>query len=72
MLRTICERIRARVETQQPEHLKLSGKITVSIGAAIANLTLDRDGWVDTLKRSDQALYQAKQAGRNTVIIDAT
>lgn len=72
MLRTICERIRARVEMQQPEHLKLSGKITVSIGAAIANLTLDREGWVDTLKRSDQALYQAKQSGRNNVIIDAT
>lgn len=72
MVQAICERIRSRVEMQQPEHLNLSMAITVSIGAAIANEVLDKAGWVDTLKRSDQALYQAKQAGRNTVIIAKT
>lgn len=69
MLRTICERIRVRVETQQPEHLALSNPITVSIGAAIANAMQDKNGWSDTLKRSDQALYKAKESGRNMVVI---
>lgn len=59
------ERIRDMVESCQPENLSLTRKITVSIGAAISNLDADKEGWKDTLKRSDQALYEAKAAGRN-------
>jgi len=60
------ERIREAVELQQPEHLGLTRKITVSVGGAISDLQLDTGGWKDTLRRSDQALYEAKAAGRNT------
>lgn len=59
------ERIREMVESCQPENVSLTRKITVSIGAAISNLDVDKEGWKDTLKRSDQALYEAKAAGRN-------
>jgi hypothetical protein len=45
--------------------LSLSRLITVSIGAAIANIRIDYGGWEATLKRSDSALYAAKTQGRN-------
>lgn len=59
------ERICKMVESQQPVHLKMNRLVTVSIGAAISNILLDDLGWSDTLKRSDVALYAAKEAGRN-------
>ena len=65
-LPALCERIRSMVEVNQPSHLALSRLITVSIGAAISKLSLDKNGWQDTLKRSDQLLYAAKSSGRNT------
>ncbi len=64
-LSILGERIRAMVEKNQPENLSLSHIITVSIGGAITNLAEDQNGWNDTLNRSDQALYRAKQCGRN-------
>lgn len=64
-LKTLGERIRLMVETQQPQTLNLTRLITVSIGGALSDLSLDEKGWGDTLKRSDQALYEAKTAGRN-------
>lgn len=63
----LCERIRKIVEDNQPTHLKLDHKITVSIGAAITDINLDSHGWTDTIKRSDIALYQSKHTGRNKV-----
>jgi predicted signal transduction protein with EAL and GGDEF domain len=64
-LKSLGERIRLMVETQQPQTLNLTRLITVSIGGALSDLSLDEKGWGDTLKRSDQALYEAKTAGRN-------
>jgi diguanylate cyclase (GGDEF)-like protein len=61
----LSERIRDRVEKLQPEHLKLPRLITISIGAAVSCSHIDLDGWQQTLKRSDQALYFAKASGRN-------
>ena len=61
----LSERIRDRVEKLQPEHLKLTRLITTSIGAAVTDISIDQEGWRQTLKRSDQALYSAKLAGRN-------
>ena len=63
---TLGERIREMTEVHQPKNLGLSRLITVSIGAAITNLSTDANGWSDALKRSDQALYDAKLGGRNT------
>lgn len=64
----LCERIRNRVEKQQPLELKLSRLITVSIGAAISDSLIDGTP-SETLKRSDKALYAAKTAGRNKCIV---
>lgn len=46
---------------------RLPGRATVSIGAAQAQPDED---WRDWLARADAALYGAKQAGRNRVVID--
>jgi two-component system cell cycle response regulator len=62
---TLGERLQNEVERNQPDHLSLSRLITVSIGAAIANIRIDYGGWEATLKRSDSALYAAKTQGRN-------
>lgn len=59
------ERICKAVEESQPHELNLRRLITVSIGGSISDKTVDRNGWADTLKRSDQALYNAKLSGRN-------
>lgn len=59
------QRIRAEVERNQPGDLGLGRLVTVSVGGAIADLSIDIEGWKTTLKRSDQALYEAKSAGRN-------
>jgi diguanylate cyclase (GGDEF)-like protein len=39
---------------------------TVSIG--VASFADDDRGWADSLNRADQAMYQAKQSGRNRVV----
>ena len=69
MIDTLCERIRNRVEKQQPLELKLSRLVTVSIGAAVSEMSTDSNS-SDTLKRSDKALYLAKTAGRNKFVVD--
>lgn len=61
----LCEHIRSMIELQQPTKLNLARLVTVSIGAAISSLHMDKNGWQDTLQRSDIALYEAKAAGRN-------
>jgi diguanylate cyclase (GGDEF)-like protein len=67
-MRSLCERIRVRVEKQQPAELKLPRLVTVSIGATVADLDQD-ESWQNTLKRSDRALYEAKAAGRNCSVV---
>lgn len=62
----ISERIRKVVEQHQPTHLHTTQPITVSVGSAISNLTLDKNGFKDTLIRADMALYEAKSNGTNT------
>jgi len=39
---------------------------TVSIG--VASFADEDKGWTDSLNRADQAMYQAKQSGRNRVV----
>jgi diguanylate cyclase (GGDEF)-like protein len=58
---TVAERIRSRVEAATfPGGLKL----TVSIGVAA---TMDDTHFTSLLEKADQALYAAKEAGRNTI-----
>ena len=58
---TLAERIRAKVEAAKfPGNVKL----TISIGVAA---TEDEELFTSLIEKADQALYAAKQAGRNTV-----
>lgn len=68
-IKSLCERIRNRVEKQQPQDVISKRPITVSIGAAISDLAIDAN-FNDTIKRSDVALYEAKSTGRNKTIIN--
>jgi diguanylate cyclase (GGDEF)-like protein len=59
------ERLRCALEKQQPQGMPLPHPITVSIG--VAGTLGPRPDWKDLIKMADQALYQAKQSGRNCV-----
>ena len=62
--RVKAERVRARVASLRFPQISDDFRITVSIGVAEYHNGEDTD---DTLLRSDRALYQAKDAGRNAV-----
>ena len=67
-IKVLGDRIQQTVEDNQPLHLQLSHDITVSIGGAISENNIDND-WHNTLKRSDIAMYNAKNTGRNKFIL---
>jgi two-component system, cell cycle response regulator len=69
--RAVAERIRERVESAPFEiHQRTRAiKVTVSIGVACRQ-TGDVSA-ADILKRADQALYRAKDEGRNRVVAEA-
>ncbi len=58
----VCERIRQKIENTVIEPI---GKVTVSIGVSM----FEDDGIYELIKRGDQALYRAKDDGRNRVLI---
>jgi diguanylate cyclase (GGDEF)-like protein len=60
----IAERIRNRIEESKPSDLL----ITASIG--IAELHNGKEGFANLVKRADDAMYLAKEKGRNRVIVD--
>lgn len=66
----LAERLRVAVEGGEfawsGQHLS----VTVSLGVTALGQTADTDGHL--LKRADELLYQAKAAGRNCVVVDAT
>jgi len=57
-----AEKLRAAIEALQPSGLK----ITVSVG--VAQLNSKEDSFAEPLKRADDALYIAKDQGRNRVV----
>jgi len=58
----LAEKIRDAIATKRfPE----AGQVTVSIGVAEYALGEELDTWI---RRADEALYQAKSGGRNTVV----
>ena len=61
----VAERLRQRVEAPPIE--TENGPLTVTISIGIAELTPDCQDLDLLLRRADQALYMAKQAGRNRV-----
>ena len=61
-----AEHIRAAVEQEACEHqLSPLGVVTVSIG--VANEDMDTPNLAQTIARADEALYRAKERGRNRV-----
>lgn len=65
--RRIGERIRSQVERRRP---MISGKETsISISVGIASYPENASGVTELLKRSDEAMYNAKGLGKNQVCV---
>jgi diguanylate cyclase (GGDEF)-like protein len=63
----LAERIRARIAALIVETDKGNARMTVSIGVAVV---LPGDDSIDVMMhRADEALYAAKEAGRNRVVV---
>jgi diguanylate cyclase len=65
--RLVCERICARIEGLGLAQVRVGLSVSASIGVAM----LGDDGPDGVLRRADEALYCAKQSGRNRVIVDS-
>jgi diguanylate cyclase (GGDEF)-like protein len=61
----VAERIRQRIETFQPAENELADlRVTASIGMAVSRGASARE----LIARADQALYEAKQSGKNRLV----
>lgn len=65
--RKVCERFRAMVAGHLFEYHSMKFRITVSMGLASYSRSIDQSA-MGLLRRADEALYQAKEAGRNRVV----
>lgn len=62
---SVAERIRQRIETFRPAEAELTDlRVTASIGMAVSPGASARE----LIARADQALYEAKQAGKNRLV----
>ncbi len=60
-----AERLRAAIEAKAVHHGDFHESVTVSLGVAIA--TPEMETFDDLIKAADEALYEAKEGGRNRV-----
>lgn len=67
--REICNRLRAGVEVAAMQGTRQDAYLTISIG--IASAPAQGDTVEGILQSADQALYQAKEAGRNRVVVSS-
>lgn len=68
-IKPLGERIRKQVESAKfyKEEVQPKGKITISLGGA--TFPDDADNNDDLVRRSDEALYKAKNNGRNQIVL---
>ena len=65
--RLFAERLCLRVaQTATPT---AHGPVHVTVSLGVAAIQAEGDGWTAVLGRADQALYQAKRAGKNRVVV---
>lgn len=62
----ICERIRAAIESSTVKTAVADIRYTISVG--VAPLTDAPDNYMQWLQQADEALYAAKEGGRNKVV----
>ena len=69
-LRSMAEQVRAAVQARRIEHAQApSGRVTASIGA-VACVPGEEESLTALIQRADRALYEAKERGRNRVVIE--
>ncbi len=69
-VRALGEQLRATVQALRIEHAgSPTGRVTVSVGVATFQAN-EGEAPVASVQRADRALYQAKERGRNRVIVD--
>ncbi|MEX2444423.1 MAG: diguanylate cyclase, partial [Alkalispirochaeta sp.] len=61
-----AERMRSRVE--EVHHPEIENSVTVSIGVA-AEIPRNASGFEQLIQHADRALYQAKETGRNRIVV---
>lgn len=66
----VAERVRQALEARG---IAAGGeRISITVSAGVASHGVDGDDWDALLKAADQALYDAKEAGRNRVVVAGT
>jgi len=62
----LAERLRANIANQEMRYNDVSVRITISLGVAAADKKTDEFDMI--LRNADEALYRAKESGRNKVV----
>ena len=69
-VRALGEQLRAAVQALRIEHLGApTGRVTVSVGV-VAFQANEGEALAASVQRADRALYEAKERGRNRVVVD--
>jgi diguanylate cyclase (GGDEF)-like protein len=66
---TLAERVRSEVAACKIEHEGRTIPVTVSIGVATHDAEHEEESVEALVARADAALYQAKEKGRNRVVL---
>jgi len=67
-LRSLADQVRASVQALRIPHRDApSGRVTASVGA-VALVPIEGESLADMVQRADEALYEAKEKGRNRVV----